>query len=102
MRMTRCAGVAVFAAAMLVFSSSRAQALELTTYTLAALRTPFGPCHNDGDCGGYFIRWDPESIEPNKQAALHINQLTISMTSEVVNLGGLHKAPGNVIQYAHL
>ncbi len=99
---SRSAGVAFVAALALAALPSRAHALTLTLDQLEGLRTPFGPCHNDPDCGGLFIRWQGLGFGTNSQAQLHINQLTITMSSEVGEFGGLHKVNGNVMQTANI
>lgn len=96
------AGSALVAVLALGLAAGEARADTFTLDSVGNLNDPFGQCHNDKcACGGIQIDWDGLGFTTgNPHGALHINNLTISMTSQTGSFGGLHKEPGNVHQSA--
>jgi hypothetical protein len=96
------AAIAVAASVFLFPASARASTITLADFEQNLFTAPFGQCHNDKcNCGGIQIDWDGLGFDAgNPHGAVHIDQFTIGMSTQVGDFGGLTKMPGDKDQPA--
>src|SRR5438132_1397952 len=81
-------GVTAMAVALACAWPASARASTFSLDSIPHLGSPFGQCHNEKGCGGIQIDWDGLGFQAgNPHGALHLNNLTIGMSTQAGTFG---------------